>query len=644
VRPTVCFVTYELAPITPGGCGSYVTRIIPHLAGHCRVVLLAAMPAHEVAEYRRRGLHDPHGTGENEVLCLDELVPTGSLDTANVFLRNTQRFADALQLLSRERRIDLVEMPEYAGIAYATLKLRRQHGRLLDLRLLVRAHGSLELIDHHEGYGDYALERRLVYAMERYVLRHAESLAMATRATLADYDRFYGLGRDALVCPPPPDGRAAPPADAAPDAAPAVLFVGKLQAVKGADVFVRAAVRWLERGAPADARLWLAGSDTWPAGESFRARLEALVPPALRERFEFLGHVSADELAARARRARFTVVPSRWESYCYVAREMLALGAPVVLSPIAAFEELRGLGGVALFDGSTEDLARVMAERWAAPATRPEPADESSAVDYGALYAELARAPLSPAPSPPPAPLGLFALEPRPDVPPHPRVVVADPPSVALHHALAEWLGRAGPPSLALVLPEWTGSADALVAAADFLAAHPEVAAVEFLPRRVVPWVLADPDRDALLLGETDDLGRRIFGLVPAALVLRRTPHAWDLAPGTPRQLLWQVTDRVARDGEIELAWPPATGGLPLDVADMPPAGAAPPRVTPQAERWAVGYLSGRTREQARVLADLAEPTYWLRRSWQILRDGGARGYLRKILEVTRRNLGRPPG
>jgi glycosyltransferase involved in cell wall biosynthesis len=636
--PTVCFVTYELAPMNPGGCGSFITRIIPHLAGRCRVVVLAAMPAAEVSEYRRRGLHDPAGTGDNEVLCLDELVPEGALPVANVFPRNTQRFADALEMLARTRPIDLIEIPEYSSLAYATLKLRRQRGRLAAQRLVIRAHGSLELIDHHEAYGDHGLERRLVYTMERYVLRHAETLLMATPATHAYYNRFYEMDRPALVSPPPPDP-APPPAPARrPEAEDGVLFVGKLQAVKGADLFVRAAVRWLEAGAPPAVRFRLVGSDTQPAGRSYRAFLETLVPESLRARFEFLGHLPPAEVVALARRARVAVVPSRFESYCYVAREMLALGVPTVLASIPAFEELRAATGVAFFDGSVPDLAGVVARHWdaspgltAALAPAPAPA-------YGDFYAALAARP-APAASAPPAAarVDLFLLEAAAPRGGTGRVDVRRPgDATPLHEALRAWLGGAAAPHLAVALAAWDGDADALAAAADFLAGHPEVAAVELAPRAIVPWALADPDAQLLLLAEGDAVARSLFGLVPAALVFRRPARPLDVVPATPRGLVAQLVNALATDGTIELAWPPAsTRGLALAPADRVTLPATRETLAP-AERWAVGYLETRAAEQARIVTDLARPTYWIRRSLQILRNGGARAYLRKILEKAR--------
>jgi hypothetical protein len=343
-------------------------------------------------------------------------------------------------------------------------------------------------------------------------------------------------------------------------------------------------------------------------------------------------------VVALARRARVAVVPSRFESYCYVAREMLALGVPTVLSSIPAFEELRTATGVAFFDGSVSDLARVVARHWeaspgltAALAPMPPPA-------YGDFYATLAAERPRAAASPPAgARVDLFLLEAATSRGGTGRVDVRRPPSgTPLHEALRAWLGGSGAPYLAVALAGWDGDADTLAGAGDFLAAHPEVAAVELAPRAIVPWALADPDALLLLLAEGDAVARELFGLVPAALVFRRSARRLDVMPATPRGLVAQLVNALAADGTIELAWPPgSTRGLALAAGDRVTVPATRETLAP-AERWAVGYLETRAAEQARVVADLAHPTYWVRRSLQILRNGGARAYVRKLLEKAR--------
>jgi glycosyltransferase involved in cell wall biosynthesis len=643
--PTICFVTYELAPINAGGVGTYITRVIPELAGRLRVIVLAGMAPEDVATYRRLGLHDPCGTGVNRALSVDDVAPEAALHP-NLFVRNTQRFAHALAALCREECVDLIEMPEYAGMAYATLKMKRQHGAFAGQRLLVRLHGSLELIDYHGGTTSWTLERRLIYGMERYAMRHADTLVAPTGETFADYRRFYGLDREPLVCRPPVG-----PEQAAPGAGTgaAVLCVGRVQAIKGVDLFVRAAVRWLAEGAPASVRFRVVGLDVVPEHEGFRRYVEALIPPHARQRVEFLGHRSAAEIRDLAGRARLAVVPSRWESFGYVARELLALGLPVVGSHIAAFRELEGTAGMEFFDGTVEDLTAAIKRVWHRGAERAAaPVLPAQSAILGDVYARLA------AEAPPPIEV---AVESRVD-----RLALDAPeattPEVAhdvgwgaaaarpagAHRRLSEWLHAQREDYVAVLLKDWPQDEDALRSAAALLARDAELAAVELLPRYVPSGLLADPQVGLLGLSEVDELARTVLGIAPAALVFRRPRTPLDLLPGTAQDVMRQLVSQVCRAGaRVELAWPPGeVPRWPVVAAEPSPDGMGLAGAADPTQRWLLGYLARCvTQRPAGAWATVVGPVYLARRSWQILRTGGVRAYVQKVVEVAARRPGR---
>ena len=644
--PTICFVTYELAPISPGGCGAYITRMIPELADHLRVLVLAAMPASDVDEYRRRGLHDPCGTGVNEVYCLNQVVPPSPADAQNEHVRNTQRFAEALARLCNDQRIDLIEIPEYAGMAYGTVKLKRQRSWFVDQRVIVRLHGSIELIDYHERSAACTLQRRMIYMMERYVLRNADILVAPTAGTLGEYSRFYNLEREAMISPPPVT--ACTPTRGA-GAGSKVLCVGRVQAIKGVDLFVRAGVSWLEQGAPEEIRFQVVGSDLVPGHEDYRTYVDALIPRHAREHFEFLGHRDPAEIPELARQARFAVVPSRWESFCYVARELLALGLPVITSPIEAFRGLEGISGVESFDGSSDDLTRVMVRQWGAPSLTTAPCLPSPVLRHGDQYAELAaRENLRRPPATSPGELGVGVLE-GDAVPwretvsgirvwPREQWLDGGP-----HKALTEWLREESARYLAVVLADWDGDVRALQVSADYLSRHAEVAAVECLPRYVAPGLEADPQATLLALSEADELVRKLFGLVPTGLVFRRPSRVLEFLPGSVRDVMGQLISVLAAEGDVEILWP--TDGherRALLFREVKRTGEVTGLPGGATERWALGYLRRRAAEKLPPAVLTGGPGYWVSRSWQVLRDEGTRAYVRKLVHTAAQRVGRP--
>jgi D-inositol-3-phosphate glycosyltransferase len=114
---------------------------------------------------------------------------------------------------------------------------------------------------------------------------------------------------------------------------PLVLFVGRLQPLKGADVAVAAFARMA--GALPGCRLLVIGGPSGPQGAEEAARLRAAVDAAgLGDRVRFLPPVPHGELAGYYRAADVVVVPSRSESFGLVAVEAQACGVPVVAAAV----------------------------------------------------------------------------------------------------------------------------------------------------------------------------------------------------------------------------------------------------------------------------------------------------------------------
>jgi D-inositol-3-phosphate glycosyltransferase len=112
-----------------------------------------------------------------------------------------------------------------------------------------------------------------------------------------------------------------------------VLFVGRIQPLKGLDVAVEAFVRI--RAEIPDARLVIVGGPSGPNGvpelERIRARVAEL---RLENRVEFVPSRPHEEIATYFRAADVLLVPSRSESFGLVAAEAQACGLPVVAARV----------------------------------------------------------------------------------------------------------------------------------------------------------------------------------------------------------------------------------------------------------------------------------------------------------------------
>jgi alpha-1,3-rhamnosyl/mannosyltransferase len=105
-------------------------------------------------------------------------------------------------------------------------------------------------------------------------------------------------------------------------------------------------LRALAEGQSADTRLKVVGPT--PAGPRFepRSELQSLLPPAHRDRVDWLGDVSAAELDRLYAEAIALIYPSLAEGFGHPPLEVMAHGTPVIAAPVPSIPE--GFGGAAL--------------------------------------------------------------------------------------------------------------------------------------------------------------------------------------------------------------------------------------------------------------------------------------------------------
>src|SRR4051794_1065557 len=121
---------------------------------------------------------------------------------------------------------------------------------------------------------------------------------------------------------------------------PVLLFVGRIQRLKGADVAVRT-LACLESEGHGAASLVIVGGPSGPDGEAELARLHSLVSEYdLGARVRFVPAEPHDHLATYYRAADACLVPSRSESFGLVALEAAACGTPVVAAAVGGLRSL----------------------------------------------------------------------------------------------------------------------------------------------------------------------------------------------------------------------------------------------------------------------------------------------------------------
>jgi D-inositol-3-phosphate glycosyltransferase len=216
--------------------------------------------------------------------------------------------------------------------------------------------------------GDYRIEG------ERRVIQFADRIIAATLAEQAQLFFLYQASNNKVTIIPPgvdTDHFYPIPADEAREAIglPAhehmLLFVGRIEPLKGLDTLIRAIARMRAAGVQCQAPHYLAvvGGDPNATGENLStemARLKGLCSElGLKDLVLFLGKRDQDSLPYYYSAADVLIMPSHYESFGMVALEGMACGTPVVASRVGglAFLIVDGQTGFVIPDDDPQALS-----------------------------------------------------------------------------------------------------------------------------------------------------------------------------------------------------------------------------------------------------------------------------------------------
>jgi D-inositol-3-phosphate glycosyltransferase len=207
---------------------------------------------------------------------------------------------------------------------------------------------------------------------ESRIMTTADCLIAATPAEQAQLERLYKADLDKIVVIPPGVDleRFRPMAkDVAkrevgiPCGDKTILFVGRIEPLKGIDTMLRAMALIQERYPEAATNTCMAiiGGDPWAEDpDEEMARLQALRHELdIHDLVTFLGSRDQDILPNYYAAAEMVIMPSHYESFGMVALEAMAMGTPVIASDVGglAFLVKDGVNGFHVPSRDPEALA-----------------------------------------------------------------------------------------------------------------------------------------------------------------------------------------------------------------------------------------------------------------------------------------------
>ncbi len=238
-------------------------------------------------------------------------------------------------------------------------------------------------------------------AGEARCVREVDRLVVATPGERALLHWHYGVSPERVVVIPPgvdtvhfaPRPRAQALAAAGLDPTRRwLVFVGRLDPIKGLDTLIRAVARMRAAGVVARHRLAVAliGGD----GSVEPAALRALRHEyGLEEVVRFLGPRERGVLPAYYAAAEAVVMPSYYESFGLAALEAMACGTPVVASDVGGLAHLvrHGRTGCLVPPQDPEALAATLTLLLDAPRFRERLGQEAHRVAQGYAWPRIAR-------------------------------------------------------------------------------------------------------------------------------------------------------------------------------------------------------------------------------------------------------------
>lgn len=331
----VAMLSLHTSPLAPlgrtrdaGGMNVYVRELSRELGRDSMYVDIftrrsdPALPPIKRLTERVRLIHIPAGP---EIL----LPPTELYPYVDDFTRRVLRFAER-----SEHSYDLIHSHYWLSAA-AGMTLAREW----NVPHVMMFHTVERLKSQQYGGGSATPASAVRIEHEGHIAASVDAITVSTEHEGEQLRRLYGLPASKLhvipcgvdleaFTPGTPAERRAAYEKLVPDGLPTLLFVGRLDPIKGLDLLLESVARMRT-----SARLYVVGGN--PAGDPEVERLRDVATElGIADRVTFPGAVERRELWRYYRAADALVMTSRYESFGLAAAEALACGTPVVAAQV----------------------------------------------------------------------------------------------------------------------------------------------------------------------------------------------------------------------------------------------------------------------------------------------------------------------
>ncbi len=358
----IALLTHQFPGARLGGIGAYTLHAARALvqAGHEPHVFTFTLPedvrrslpgsviVHEVEDLAARA--------QKNALAANLASAMQAGGEAGYRLAMGSLLCEEFRRVHAERPFDVVEGPEYEALA---LPLMIGEGRALDVPVITHLHSGSAVARRAMNLPETTAQR-LIEAFEFACIGRADGLCAPSRQVVVDTEQAAPVGVAEVI--PLPYVTESAARFSSPDPAAPILFLGRLEFIKGAHLLPEALNRFLADHPAATVRLAGPDTPTAPDGSgSMQNFIRNKLAAELLSRVLFLGEQPRERVTAELAACSFVLVPSLFESYSYVCCEALAAGRPVVVSAGIGATEVVGDAGISFARADATALAGAMA-------------------------------------------------------------------------------------------------------------------------------------------------------------------------------------------------------------------------------------------------------------------------------------------
>jgi glycogen synthase len=362
----ICFASlnYPMNGAATSGVGSQVQLLAHSLieAGHSVSVIdltdneeLTVTDDRGVEVYRLRSSNLHWFAGKLPLVGKALALPIREIEYSIAVWRGARR-------ANKVRKVNLIEGTETGMLLVSMFSGKTP--------TIIRLHGEKYTFHKYTPGMGLTFDVRLSRVLQRVAMRCAKVLISPSVAHAREIASELPCAETLLRVIPNTTYTSELQSRCAPADPPAVLFVGRLERVKGVEVLLEAAAMVVKQ--VPHARFVLAGGShpTLPANN-----LNAMIRnDSLQNNVVQLGHLPKRELDVLYRKARLCVVPSHYESFGLVALEAMAAGLPVVGTRTGGLPEVieDGKTGLLVAPGDASELAAAITTLLTDPARAEE--------------------------------------------------------------------------------------------------------------------------------------------------------------------------------------------------------------------------------------------------------------------------------